>query len=257
MLVCSELWCCLLPCAKVPAPGRRLDIAPDIVSHAAQPVLKTRRQSLWPVVADPSKLDSLIAVVLLDGWQFGSLDARRPQLGCWSQEAQRIRWLVPCRAGSSAVRFRVALAAPRLQGCDLASFLCQSLRFRWLLSVGMGPFYSMVRVHLARLVEHVLRMRTAMGSSPGGGFPCLARFGPQRFLAFLVRTAPVSLRSMVSPARGVSCLRFGLRFAYDKAGGKQADSLAWMCKRCSLPAGLPYSFGIALQVWYCCSIATC
>ena len=87
----------------------------------------------------------------------------------------------------------------------------------------------------------------------------------QRFLAFLVRTAPVSLCSMVSPARGMSCLRFGLRFAYElsssaeraTAGGKQADSLAWMRKRCSLPAGLPDSFGIALQVWYCCSIATC
>ena len=46
MLVCSALWCFLLPCAEVPAPGRRLDIAPDIVSHAAQPVLKTRHQSL-------------------------------------------------------------------------------------------------------------------------------------------------------------------------------------------------------------------
>ena len=128
----------------------------------------------------------------------------------------------------------------------------------------MGPFYGMVRVHLAQLVEHALRIRKAMGSSPGGGFPCLARFGPQHFLAFLVRTAPVSLRSM-GPARGMSCLRFGLRFAYERsssaeratAGGKQADSSAWMRKRCSLPAGLPDSFGIALQVWYCCSITTC
>ena len=42
MLVCSALWCCLLPCAKVPAPGRRLDVVPDVVPHAAQPVLKTR-----------------------------------------------------------------------------------------------------------------------------------------------------------------------------------------------------------------------
>ena len=48
MLACSALWCFLLPCAEVPAPGRRLDIVPDIVSHAAQPVLKTRHQSLWP-----------------------------------------------------------------------------------------------------------------------------------------------------------------------------------------------------------------
>ena len=36
----------------------------------------------------------------------------------------------------------------------------------------MGPFYGMVRVHLAQLVEHALRMRKAMGSSPGNGFPC-------------------------------------------------------------------------------------
>ena len=34
MLPCSALWCCLLPCAKVPAPGRRLDVVPDIVPHA-------------------------------------------------------------------------------------------------------------------------------------------------------------------------------------------------------------------------------
>ena len=51
-----------------------------------------------------------------------------------------------------------------------------------------------------------------MGSSPGGGFPCLARFGPQHFLAFLARTAPVSLCSMVSPARGIwyCCAGLGL-----------------------------------------------
>ena len=53
MLVCSALWCCLLPCAKVPAPGRRLDVVPDVVPHArpacqqafaalAKPVTKTR-----------------------------------------------------------------------------------------------------------------------------------------------------------------------------------------------------------------------
>ena len=46
MLVCSALWCCLLPCAKVPAPGRRLDVVPDVVPRAAQPVLKARHQSL-------------------------------------------------------------------------------------------------------------------------------------------------------------------------------------------------------------------
>ena len=102
----------------------------------------------------------------------------------------------------------------------------------------MGPFYGMVRVHLAQLVEHALRMRKAMGSSPGGGFPCLG-FGSQHFLAFLVRTAPVSLRSMVSPARGMSCLRFGLRFASElsssaeratrRAGSKR---IAWLgCAR--------------------------
>ena len=75
----------------------------------------------------------------------------------------------------------------------------------------------------------------ALGSSPGGGFPCLARFGSQHFLAFLVRTAPVSLRSMVSPARGMSCLRFWLRFAYSaeratrRAGSKR---IAWLgCAR--------------------------
>ena len=118
----------------------------------------------------------------------------------------------------------------------------------------MGPFYGMVRAHLAQLVEHTLRMRKAMGSSPGDGFPCLARFESQHFLALLVSTAPVSLRSMVSPARGMSCFAYELS---SSAGGKQADSLAWMRKRGSLPAGLPDSFGIALQVWYCCSIATC
>ena len=103
----------------------------------------------------------------------------------------------------------------------------------------MGPFYGMVRAHLAQLVAHALRMRKAMGSSPGSGFPCLARFGSEHFLAFLVRTAPVSLRSMVSPARGMSCLRFGLRFAYElsssaeratrRAGSKR---IAWLgCAR--------------------------
>ena len=51
MLVCSALWCCLLPCAKVPAPGRRLDVVPDVVPHAAQPVLKTRH-SLGPPMLD-------------------------------------------------------------------------------------------------------------------------------------------------------------------------------------------------------------
>ena len=97
----------------------------------------------------------------------------------------------------------------------------------------MGPFYSMVRVHLAQLVQHALRMRKGMGSSPGGGFPCL------QFVFGLVRTAPVSLRSMVSPARGMSCLRFGLRFAYElsssaeratrRAGSKR---IAWLgCAR--------------------------
>ena len=39
---CGAVMCCLLPCAKVPAPGRRLDVVPDVVPHAAQPVLKTR-----------------------------------------------------------------------------------------------------------------------------------------------------------------------------------------------------------------------
>ena len=139
---------------------------------------------------------------------------------------------VPRGSGSaSAPRVRLALALV------LGGFvsLPKPSFFRWLLSVGMGPFYGMVRVHLAQLVEHALRMRKAMGSRPGGGFPCLARFGPQHFLAFLVRAAPVSLCSMVSPARGMT----------------------WMRKRRSLPAGLPDSFGIALQVWYCCSIATC
>ena len=175
---------------------------------------------------------------------------------------------MPCRAGSSAVRFRAALATPRLQGCDLrwpsflvASFLCQSLRFRWLLSVCMGPFYGMVRVHLAQLVEHALRMRMAMGSIPGGGFPCLARFGPQHFLAFLVRTAPVSLRSMVSPARGMSCLRFGLRFASELSSSaeratRRAGSMriAWLgCARgaaclldCLTALVLLYRFGTAV-----------
>ena len=43
----SVLWCCLLPCAKVPAPGRRFDVVPDVVPHAAQPLLKTRH-SLGP-----------------------------------------------------------------------------------------------------------------------------------------------------------------------------------------------------------------
>ena len=46
----SVLWCCLLPCAKVPAPGRRFDVVPDVVPHAAQPVLKTRHSLGPPMV---------------------------------------------------------------------------------------------------------------------------------------------------------------------------------------------------------------
>ena len=116
----------------------------------------------------------------------------------------------------------------------------------------MGPFYGMVRVHLAQLVEHALRMRKAMGSSPGGGFPC-----PYGSCQFAFYGQPGS-RDELLALRAALCLRtFKQCGKGDKAGGKQADSLAWMRKRRSLPAGLPDSFGIALQVWYCCSIATC
>ena len=56
VLARSALWCCLLPCAKVPAPGRRLDIVPDVVPHAAQPVLKTRHSlGASPHVGDPGR----------------------------------------------------------------------------------------------------------------------------------------------------------------------------------------------------------
>ena len=105
----------------------------------------------------------------------------------------------------------------------------------------MGPFYGMVK--------HALRMRKAMSSSPGGGIPwpygsCqFALYGQPGSRDELLALAALCLRTFKQCGKG------------DKAGGKQADSLAWMRKRCSLPAGLPDSFGIALQVWYCCSIA--
>ena len=52
MLPCSALWRCLLPCAKVPAPGRRLDVVP----HAAQLVLKTRHSlGASSYVGDPER----------------------------------------------------------------------------------------------------------------------------------------------------------------------------------------------------------
>ena len=151
---------------------------------------------------------------------------------------------MPCRAGSSAVRFRAALATPRLQGCGLrwpsfwvASFLCQSLRFRWLLSVRMGPFYGMVRVHLAQLVEHALRMRKAVGSSPGGGFACL--FRAPAFLGIPCPCGSCPFAFYGQPGSRVSCVRFGLRFAYElsssaeratrRAGSKR---IAWLgCAR--------------------------
>ena len=53
----SVLWCCLLPCAKVPAPGRRFDVVPDVVPHAAQLVLKTRHSLGPPMVGCPADLD--------------------------------------------------------------------------------------------------------------------------------------------------------------------------------------------------------
>ena len=53
----SVLWCCLLPCAKVPVPGRRFDVVPDVVPHAAQLVLKTRHSLGPPMVGCPADLD--------------------------------------------------------------------------------------------------------------------------------------------------------------------------------------------------------
>ena len=125
----------------------------------------------------------------------------------------------------------------------------------------MGPFYGMDRVHLAQLVEHALRTWKAMGSlSLSGPFRAPAFLGipcPYGSCQFAFYGQPGS-RGELLALRAALCLRtFKQCGKGDKAGGKQADSLAWMRKRCSLPAGLPDSFGIALQVWYCCSIATC
>ena len=123
----------------------------------------------------------------------------------------------------------------------------------------MGPFYCMVRVHLAQLVEHALRM------TEGHGFESrrwLSLSGPFRVPAFLGIPCPYGScqfafygqpgsRDELLALRAALCLRtFKQCGKGDKADGKQADSLAWMRKRCSLPAGLPDSFGIALQVWY-------
>ena len=158
---------------------------------------------LAPVVADPSKLDSLIAVVLLDGWQFGSLDARRPQRGCWSQQARLLCGQIPRGSGNAS--------APRWLRFFAKAFVLGGF---WVSL--WGPFTAW------------WSMRSACGRP----------WARVQEVAFLGRTAPVSLRSMVSLARGMSCLRL-LRFAYElsssaeratrRAGSKR---IAWLgCAR--------------------------
>ena len=125
-------------------------------------------------------------------------------------------------------------------------------------TAGQGPLSSVGRACAPHAEGHGFESRRWLSLS--GSFRVPAFLGipcPHGSCQFAFYGQPGS-RDELLALRAALCLRtFTQCGKGDKAGGKQADSLAWMRKRCSLPAGLPDSFGMALQVWYCCSIATC
>ena len=126
-----------------------------------------------------------------------------------------------------------------------------------LLRHGQGPLGSVGRACAPHVEGHGFGSRRWLSLSGSFqvpaflGIPC--PYGPCQFVFY----GQPGSRDELLALRAALCyeLSSSAERATRRAGSKR---IAWLgCGRRSLPAGLPDSFGIALQVWYCCSIATC